>query len=180
MFKISLRIHQAAFPTAGWTMNAQKKGKISFSKNSNIQILNQRYVLHEFWKLSPRASEFACFEGLNNQSRDIIWSRRQLYPPEAGRRRRNIWLFAFGSFCGCVFGIFVFVCVCICLYVCLFVFYLYLSLFAGEPPAVSGGGGGESGIQHSVYQHATYPLKTFKSLSSPISLLNIANNDLFY
>ena len=27
MFKISLRIHLAAFPIAGWTINAPKKGK---------------------------------------------------------------------------------------------------------------------------------------------------------
>ena len=27
MFKISLRIHPAAFPTAGWIINAPKKGK---------------------------------------------------------------------------------------------------------------------------------------------------------
>ena len=41
----------------------------------------------------------------------------------------------------CVFGIFVFVCLhlSLCLSFCLF---LYFSLFAGEPPAVSGGGGG--------------------------------------
>ena len=79
------------------------------------------------------SEQFPFFSHLKRTSgsRDIIWSRRQLCPPKAGGRRRNIWLFAFGSFRDCVFGIFpylcVCVCLCICLCVCISVFFLYLS-----------------------------------------------------
>ena len=45
-----------------------------------------------------------------------------------------------------VYLVFLYLCVCAFVFMFVFLSFLYLSLFAGEPPAVSGGGGGESGI----------------------------------
>ena len=51
----------------------------------------------------------------------------------------------------------------------IFDFFLYSSLFAGEPPAVSGGGGGESGI---------FLTKLENLVQRPTALLQIICNEL--
>ena len=45
-----------------------------------------------------------------------------------------------------VYLVFLYLCVCAFVFMLSFCLFLYFSLFAGEPPAVGGGGGGESGI----------------------------------
>jgi len=77
---------------------------------------------------------FSFFLNLKTDLRKLryqFFPKTNFCPQKPGRRNSNIWLFAFGSFCDCVFGISpylcVCVCLCICLCVCISVFFLYLS-----------------------------------------------------
>ena len=114
----------------------QKNGSNYISKNSSyytrcgrrtfLPVLRHLITLNlpDYCPIISRI-KFWWFSFFLKPKTDLRKPRYQFFPKtnfcpqKPGRRNSNIWLFAFGSFRDCVFGIFPYLCVCICLCICL-------------------------------------------------------------